>query len=154
MKVKSQVPEPTEPSKPKKRMNFRAKGARRERYFRDLALGSGAVLVIKAGASLGAADLALDFPTRTIRAQAKSNAWPGTEESNGLDFLAAKLDQRFYIVATVRIDDGIARGKASVDPKIRCRIHRGPGMTRVECTWGELVAVACGEDMHLLLGDA
>ncbi len=154
MKVKSQVPESVASPKPQKRMNFRAKGARRERYFRDLALGCGAVLVIKAGASLGAADLALDFPTRTIRAQAKSNAWPGSEESKGLDFLAAKLDSRFYIVATVRIDDGEAKGKASKSPTIRCRIHRGPGMTRVECSWMELVAVAKGDDMHVLIGNS
>lgn len=92
-------------------MSNKAKGARRERQARDfyVNLFDGACRVVKAGASLGEADLCV-FPLqpehKLILSQIKSNAWPSPRERRVLEQLAEALPL-FCVPAVeiVRYDD-------------------------------------------------
>ena len=73
--------------------NAKAKGSRLERKSRDIFLDAG-FIVVKAGGSLGCADLVALHPelARVTFVQVKANRWPGKLETAELEKLAKRCE--------------------------------------------------------------
>ena len=63
----------------------KAKGSRREREVRNFCYDTGALAVLKAGASLGIFDLLALFRGHAWAIQVKSNRWPRRREMHDLE---------------------------------------------------------------------
>lgn len=118
-------------------MRAKGKGNRREHFIGRKCVERGAVTYVRAGASLGAADLCIIFPRRNLLVQVKSNRWPGTVETETLNRLGDQLHADAYVVATVRVDDGAGSRSAT----LRARLHVGGARGFHEVSFDELIFV-------------